>query len=273
MASSVNKVLPALFVCVIALLFGASVFLPVSKDTRALACRLGIITTVESAIFVGGKYCWHHVSGTLKKSGVGLACSKAAKLFLLAILGMAQFSFLSNIVFASQANWISYTSYVCLGLLLHSGYCLLTLNAGHWVFWTIRLHMHCGAKEQRTASKFSSKVRLLVALVYGVSIGMYGLYSASLPPTVKHVEIPIKGLAPSQDGFRIVQIVDIHVGPTVSRERLVTVVDIVNGLKPGTTVHTSTQSCKCNMCSLQEMFADQCRLHLASQNSIEAICY
>jgi len=60
----------------------------------------------------------------------------------------------------------------------------------------------------------------------------YGMFQALKKPAVLTVDLPIKDLHPDLDGFTIVQITDIHVGPTIKRGFVQEVVDTVNGLKP-----------------------------------------
>ncbi|MFU8803118.1 MAG: metallophosphoesterase [Bradymonadaceae bacterium] len=58
----------------------------------------------------------------------------------------------------------------------------------------------------------------------------YGLYEARKLPDVVDVEIPVAGLAPDLDGFHIVQLSDIHVGPTIRRATVEAIVERVNEL-------------------------------------------
>jgi predicted MPP superfamily phosphohydrolase len=60
----------------------------------------------------------------------------------------------------------------------------------------------------------------------------YGMFQALKKPAVITVDIPIKDLHPDLDGLTIVQITDIHVGPTIKRGFVQEVVDTVNGLNP-----------------------------------------
>ncbi len=65
----------------------------------------------------------------------------------------------------------------------------------------------------------------------GLLLG-YGLYEARTLPAVRSIEVPIKGLTPALDGFRIVQLTDLHVGPTIRGGYVAEVVELANGLKP-----------------------------------------
>ena len=59
-----------------------------------------------------------------------------------------------------------------------------------------------------------------------------GFFNARRPAQVKRVRVSLPGLAPALEGFRIVQISDIHVGPTIKQEYLQAIVDRVNALEP-----------------------------------------
>ena len=58
-----------------------------------------------------------------------------------------------------------------------------------------------------------------------------GFLNARLPARVKRVTIPLAGLPPALAGFRIAQISDIHVGPTIKAGYLQAIVDRVNALE------------------------------------------
>jgi predicted MPP superfamily phosphohydrolase len=57
-----------------------------------------------------------------------------------------------------------------------------------------------------------------------------GFYEARRGPQVTEVAVPIRGLPPGLEGFRIAQISDIHVGPTIKRGFVAGVVETVAGL-------------------------------------------
>jgi predicted MPP superfamily phosphohydrolase len=60
----------------------------------------------------------------------------------------------------------------------------------------------------------------------------YGLYGALRKPAIVDVKVPIRNLPPAFDGFRIVQITDIHTSYTIKRPFIQEVVDTVNSLNP-----------------------------------------
>lgn len=59
-----------------------------------------------------------------------------------------------------------------------------------------------------------------------------GFLNARRPARIKRVTIPLAGLPPGLADFRIVQISDIHVGPTIKQRYLQAIVDRVNALQP-----------------------------------------
>ena len=59
-----------------------------------------------------------------------------------------------------------------------------------------------------------------------------GYFNARRTATVRRVQVPLRDLDPALQGFRIVQISDIHVGPTIKHDYLRAIVDRVNALQP-----------------------------------------
>ena len=63
-------------------------------------------------------------------------------------------------------------------------------------------------------------------------ITLIGLYGARRPPRVKVVDVPMKDLPPALNGFKIAQISDMHIGPTIKRPAMKYVVATINKLEP-----------------------------------------
>jgi predicted MPP superfamily phosphohydrolase len=68
------------------------------------------------------------------------------------------------------------------------------------------------------------------AVLLALAVTLAGLWNARRPARVKAVDVPLRDLPPALQGFRIVQISDLHVGPTIKRDYLQRVVDAVNAL-------------------------------------------
>ena len=79
--------------------------------------------------------------------------------------------------------------------------------------------------EIATAYSFDFEVGLTAALL------VIGVFQALVGPGIKRVQIPLKGLPQAFAGFRIVQISDLHIGPTIRSSYVRNVVRVVNGLK------------------------------------------
>lgn len=69
-------------------------------------------------------------------------------------------------------------------------------------------------------------------------LGGYSVKSAVAPPDIKHVQVPLTRLPQSLDRFRMVQISDLHVGPTIGKDYVRTVVERSNALEPHAVVIT-----------------------------------
>jgi predicted MPP superfamily phosphohydrolase len=64
-----------------------------------------------------------------------------------------------------------------------------------------------------------------------LAITAIGFWNARRPARVKTVDVALRGLPPALEGFRIAQISDLHVGPTIKGDFLGRVVDAVNELE------------------------------------------
>lgn len=64
-----------------------------------------------------------------------------------------------------------------------------------------------------------------------VAVVVVGLYQALIGPGIRRVQVPLKGLPKAFDGFRIVQVSDLHIGPTIRDSYVGNVVRAVNELK------------------------------------------
>jgi hypothetical protein len=83
-------------------------------------------------------------------------------------------------------------------------------------------------------SEAGSAPAVRAALVVGVALlaGSVGLYSAMRPPSLRRVEIALERWPASLDGFRILQISDVHIGPILGRAFAQRLAERANALAP-----------------------------------------
>lgn len=70
--------------------------------------------------------------------------------------------------------------------------------------------------------------------ILGISglITGYGIHEATSDWTIETIQIPFQGLSEDLENLRIIQISDIHVGPTIKRDTIEKLVERVNSLNP-----------------------------------------
>ena len=83
-----------------------------------------------------------------------------------------------------------------------------------------------GSVPMPTFALFSARAVPLIAAV----VTLLGFVNARRTAAVVRVDVPVVDLPPALDGFRIAQISDIHVGPTIRRPFVEAVVEAVNRL-------------------------------------------
>ena len=77
---------------------------------------------------------------------------------------------------------------------------------------------------------FLARVLASGAGALGLSLSGYALYEGLRDVQVKHTKITLNKLANELDGFRIVQLTDVHIGPTIGRDFTEGLVEKVNAL-------------------------------------------
>ncbi len=96
---------------------------------------------------------------------------------------------------------------------------------------------HAGSPNPGRRSFVLNSINMGILGVSGI-LSLYGLYEARRRPRIVNVTVPVKDLPDDLEGFKIVQITDIHVGPTIKRDYVQTIVDETNILEPDMIVFT-----------------------------------
>lgn len=121
---------------------------------------------------------------------------------------------------AHQADRLTWVGMLCMGGF--SSLLVLTLLRD---LALLVLHLAGVASQAVTADS------AIAVLLLALGLTLVGFLNARRTASVRSVDIPLPRLAPALEGFRIVQISDIHVGPTIKQGYLQAIVDRVNDLQ------------------------------------------
>ncbi|MBI2429239.1 MAG: metallophosphoesterase [Ignavibacteriales bacterium] len=155
----------------------------------------------------------------------------------LILMFMIPFSTFILVRFAEKASdalsWIGYVSlgiisFVFVGVFLRDIIYLFGFSAQK-IYTLIS-----SAPEIVDASKREFLLQTTNLAVIGAAgtLTAYGVYEARRRPSIINVDIPIARLPHDFDGFKIVQITDIHAGLTIKRDWIETVAEEVKNLSP-----------------------------------------
>ncbi|GAB1575812.1 metallophosphoesterase [Bordetella petrii] len=125
------------------------------------------------------------------------------------------------------ADWVAGAGLVIMGLF--SSVFVFTMLRDAALAITLTAATLAGAALPMAALKADSALAVL-ALALGATL--WGAVNARRLARVRRVDVPIAGLPAGLRGFTIVQISDIHVGPTIKRGYVEHIVQAVNGLRP-----------------------------------------
>lgn len=152
-------------------------------------------------------------------------------------------SYLSSL-FLEDSDWqrtLSFTAFTSLGfvtilfsLMVFHDFSFGIMDGIHWL---ISLFQSRESLDQVSGDSINRKEFLLGFLkpavgLTAISLTGYGFYRALHKVEIKNIAIPIPDLHPELVGFKIVQISDIHIGPTIKKDFLESIVRRINELNP-----------------------------------------
>ncbi len=173
------------------------------------------------------RYVWARL---VRDAGLPAPWERAATigmvvLFMLLLAGFLAFRFLPRGL-ASPVMWVAYTWLGALFLLV------LALGVTDLArVLTVRLQ-YGGVIEDPERRQAIARIFAGAAAVLGIGTSAAGMASALAPVAVKRVRVVLERLGKSASGMRIVQLTDVHVGPTIGRGFIEDIVARVNALEP-----------------------------------------
>lgn len=190
------------------------------RDVPVLLFARGIaLLTVLSSLMVG--LHWYLGARLIRDTGMPEPYATIAWVLVWLFFGSIFAGFLGGRLFPRPAakifQWLGFVWMGAFGLLL------VTTSLSDLALFIVSKFTALDASWQ--------SLRAFGVLGVVVPALAWGFY-VSRRPVTRRVEVDIPGLDPSLDGFRIVQITDVHIGETLGRDFARQVADHVNSLKP-----------------------------------------
>jgi hypothetical protein len=133
-------------------------------------------------------------------------------------------------------TWMGVATYLLLAFFTLGGVRFLSNLPRHWRARTGNRTPQAQSVQPAPVSEerrqFLARATAGGALLVTSGFVGYGVWRAFTPPTVTDVAVRLPGLPKALDGFTIVQMSDIHVGPVIQRRFMDAVVEQCNALKP-----------------------------------------
>jgi uncharacterized protein len=176
----------------------------------------------------------------VKDTGLSLTWTRVAKWTLVALSASLVLTFiLSRLLSHAVTSIVLFLPYVWMGSMFY----LLVLLAGadlvKLVAWAAaRASGHAAWFDLEGHRLWLSRLSALVALGGTFIIAVVAIVTAMRAPVIHKVEVALDVLDPALDGLTIVQLSDLHLGPTLGRKYLDDIVERVNKLHPDIIVLT-----------------------------------
>ncbi|XP_073232409.1 transmembrane protein with metallophosphoesterase domain-like [Porites lutea] len=182
--------------------------------------------TLQSVMFFSARYLWIRLCSPLYNHPSNI--NRLLLAFIIIVLSLSQGSIVLGLIFSGvEPHWISLLSYTSLGLLILLTSTTVISDLFTWIFGVINLRS--GLVNSRI---HYARFQVILILVISTTLAVLALQNAIKEPMVKKVRIPMKNLPSEFNGFTIVMLPDVHIGPTVGRTMLERVVKTTNQLNP-----------------------------------------
>lgn len=201
-------------------------FLDVNEKTKYKLILIQCLLATQSLMFFTARYLWLRLCSPLFNSASVL--NRILFLLLMVVIIQAQGSIMLGTIFSGiEPHWISLLSYICLGLFILLTTATLLADFVTWLFGAVNTRSGSLASKSRYA-----RFHVIGIIIISFMLALVALHNGLKEPLVKNIKLPVKNLPPELNGFTIVHLPDLHVGPTVGKTMLEKVVRTTNQLNP-----------------------------------------
>jgi len=195
--------------------------------TLTITIFLGVVIAIVTALHY---YLWARLvrdpgfQSPLRQILAGLLIVPAASLPLSFILG--------RVLTPGTSRWVTFPIHLWMGIMFLLFVALVAVDGARLLAWI-------GQRLARGATAPDPQRRVLLARIAAgaVTTGVLGaaavgVHAALTRVVTRRIEVGLSRLPRPLDGFSIVQLTDLHLGPTLGRDWLQGIVRRVNDLKP-----------------------------------------
>ncbi|PFX26003.1 transmembrane protein with metallophosphoesterase domain-like [Stylophora pistillata] len=201
-------------------------FLDIKEKTKYKLILIQSLLATQSLLFFTSRYLWLRLCSPLFNSPS--VQNRIIFLLLIVVLILAQGSIMLGTIFSGvEPHWISLLSYICLGLFVLLTTATFLSDFVTWLFGAVNTR----SGSLTTKSRYA-RFHVIGIIIISCVLAMVALHNGLKEPLVKNIKLPVKNLPPELNGFTIVHLPDLHVGPTVGKAMLEKTVRAANQLNP-----------------------------------------
>ncbi|XP_078364627.1 transmembrane protein with metallophosphoesterase domain-like [Oculina patagonica] len=199
-------------------------FLDLNEKTKYKLILIQGLLATQSVMFFSARYLWIRVCSPLFNSPSFI--NRVLFTFVMAVLILAQGSIVLGTIFSGvEPHWISLSSYTSLGVLILLTTTTAIFDAATWMFGVLNIRSGLF-----TSRAHYTRIQVIAIILISITLAVLALHNGFKDPVVKKIKIPLKNLPPEMNGFTIVHLPDLHVGPTIGKTMLERVVRTTNQL-------------------------------------------
>ncbi|CAD6190513.1 unnamed protein product [Caenorhabditis auriculariae] len=207
--------------------------------------RIHSIVTTECVMLIGSLYIWSRLSHAVcdllpsdhehpmpaRWRWRRICMHDVARSAVVMFLVLSHLSFLFYYIFlGAEPNLFALVCLSAMAAFLHVFFFLLLAD---FIYYSMQFFHECVFNNSvYMYLRRSRSYHILLAFVCGMLFMFGGLVSTRMNPVYVDVDIPMRKFSDGSENISIALLSDIHIGPSVGRTRMETIVKLTNKLKP-----------------------------------------
>ena len=203
----------------------------------ALLMFVGLMSAITGSVHY---YIWARL---VRDTALPAAAFRALTALVVVLFVSVPLSFwLSRWLPPHHGRALLYAAYTWMGLMFYLLVLLGSVDLGrglwHLGVWVSGLFGHQAVPIDSASRTATARLMALAVTALAVSLGGLGMLSAAQPPRVRELRVAIPRFPRELGETVLVQVTDLHLGPTLRRKFLEDVVERTNALRPDVIVIT-----------------------------------